>query len=168
MACGTQLSLSPRTTHHPPDSNQSRNPKYTIRQNIFLLFLLFLLLLLPSTATCCSSGERKTRPSRVGSRKPEVQHRASTRTHKKMLDEGTLSWNARYERELDVIARRHSPVSAIFISCSPSSWLQGCVAVALLLSPRQEQKATSNATCPFMSTALVSILRFTSPSRAPR
>lgn len=27
-----------------------------------------------------------------------------------MLDEGTLSWNARYERELDVIARRHSPV----------------------------------------------------------
>ncbi|CAN0301289.1 unnamed protein product [Laminaria digitata] len=27
-----------------------------------------------------------------------------------MLDEGTLSWNARYELELDVIKRRHSPV----------------------------------------------------------
>lgn len=54
-----------------------------------------------------------------------------------MLDEGTLSWNARYELELDVIKRRHSPVS-LSLPCPPMVGLVAqvgcCVAVALPVS----------------------------------
>lgn len=107
----------------------------------------------------------------LATRKPEVQHRASTRTHtQNMLDEGTLSWNARYERELDVIARRHSPVSLGLYSL-PSVVLIApggcCVLLLRCLSPRQEQKATSKRNMPFHEHRSSSIDRDFLRLRAP-
>ena len=153
--CGTQLSLSAFSSSYLRYYADSQPiPKAEIREGRISTSSSsttssFPSSFLPPQPIVRAVNPRNDRPSKVGDPKTRSATQSEHANSLNMLDEGTLSWNARYELELDVIARRHSPVSRDF-SSPPSAVLvapgdDGCCCGTCLRGKNKKQH--HNATC---------------------